>query len=107
MKSAADLFTNAALPAVLNPPPPEFRTAFLSYLSGHEQASASHVRELYGIPGNNDVGGEIRGLCREGLITQSGYDTAKGLTAKGRLTRLWRITDKGRAAMAESEAANV
>lgn len=101
--SAADLFTIAHLPPVAIPPPPEFRITFLAYLAGHTSATASFVRDLYDLPGNNDVGGEVRGLYREGLISQAGFDTASGKSAKGRLTRLWAITDKGRAAIAESE----
>ncbi|MEI8231778.1 MAG: hypothetical protein WCG32_04355 [Actinomycetes bacterium] len=107
MSARADLWTAVDLPAVVNPPPLEFRPAFMAYLFHYGSATASFVRNEYSIPGNNDVGGAIRGMCREGLITADGYDTATGKSAKARLTRRWKLTDKGRDMLAESEGRNV
>jgi len=100
----SDLFTAAELPAAVAPPPPDFRLSFLAHLAKNESATASFVRVLHKIPGDNNVGGDVRGLFRAGLIVPSGIDIATGVSGKRRLTRRWSITVAGRAALSESEA---
>lgn len=73
-----------------------FRTAFLvALLAG--PTTADEVRQRARVPGNNKIGIAVHCLRRRGLIERIGYQQATAKSARSRLTRIWQLTERGRA----------
>lgn len=71
------------------------RAILLSLRNG--SASVDLVRERAGLPGTNRVGLLVSSLRRRGLIVADGTTKAQAKSARGRLTRTWRLTLRGEA----------
>lgn len=58
--------------------------------------SCDVVREREGLPGDNRCGMVISGLRKRGWIVSESTTQAQARSARGRLTRLWHLTERGR-----------
>ena len=81
-----------------------FRAAFLVALLA-QPATADAIRDRLGIIGTNFIGAAVRGMNAAGLLQVAGFTEATAKKARGRLTRTWELSAKGRALAARLAAA--